>query len=1144
MDWKKMELSITSKRLLRIAGLLLLLVPSSYAFALTDYLQGQSTDQLVIILYFLLGVLSILLIMPIVQFYLADTKNKSFNESLEQKQNILDSLHCGILYVEPSGKVHYANDAALKFLGRERHEVLNSDFVINFDDTDANKLKKALDSADENAQNSISALVKANDLHVKLCFTDNTEQDEKTLRVVTLNEPSISSSYSQQYNELAGITLNESSAEGAGDFSDVNSLEEIKALLNQKHIELNTVSERLDTFLALSPVAVATINSDYQIKNSNVAMQSCLQLDEAGLEGRSIFALFEEADLAEAAMANLQQKGHLHGVHVKLKGKHEHTLPFELTIESINENNTDYILWLVDRSAEEFQRVKFENLLSHSAMPMAILEENGFCQLNQAACKFFDVENQTELLGASPDSLKINVDKKHAKKLRSTIAKVKLEGKVKNLPWTHLIGDKSIPCEITLVPIFKNKVLSFVVCMWADLSEIKKLSDSISQVNAISRFVDAELAAKRTLIIDTREELENKVSALNTTESKLNEVEDDLVNTKTEFTQVQKEYEQVNETLRALEEKFQAGRSDLDGSERVNTELNQQLEQVSNEVSELREQRQKIVDEVESTKEKYEAAQEALDSSEKTAERLTEEKQKQEDSLKTLLAEVETMREEVKKKDEHLATVNTQIENLETELNSAKESEGALKKQLETQQSTTEQAQQQHLLLEERDKQVQQDLQTKADELRKLEEALEKLEKQAKQEKQDMESIQSSLKDDLSSTLSKLSESQSALDSFKAFAEQEGLEKSDHKTTIDRYVEELRVYKAASKEQEKAISQNDENWKKQRSEIETQKETLQQSLAKTQEQNEKLQSQLEQQSEALQRAEVSLQTNEKEQKHLQDKLDSAQSDLSRLQKDLKVKEQEEQSLKQQLKSQQKSISSQEQSVIEDNQEKQKELAVKLAAVEAQYEESKLSVDKQQLDFDTLQSQLLSLEGSLSNSDKKLAEKSEALKQAEQELEASKKRLMEREATLLTKHKEELELLSQQNTSATPKRPEIEQLPMPARPEIWFDLVDYLRNNSLSAPLPEALNQLMDDVELNVKQAEISINKNDLVGIRTHSSKLLQLANTINSDALKELMQSVENDCRDGMILNVSIRWPAVKAAFQRSLRSLYSYLHG
>jgi epidermal growth factor receptor substrate 15 len=189
--------------------------------------------------------------------------------------------------------------------------------------------------------------------------------------------------------------------------------------------------------------------------------------------------------------------------------------------------------------------------------------------------------------------------------------------------------------------------------------------------------------------------------------------------------------------------------------------------------------------------------------------------------------------------------------------------------------------------------------------------------------------------------------------------------------------------------------------------------------------------------------------------------------------------------------------------------------------------------------------MVQLEGALENSKQQLAEKENALEQAQKALAASEAKLVDQENALLSAHKQELQEANEQalHNKSNGVVSQIETLPIPDKPAVWFDLLPYLQSQPNMESLPVALTALMNDLESSINATEAALHNNSKAEVLESCKQLISLSDKINSDALGYLMASIQNDCTSGMVDNVSIRWPATKKGLQKTLRVVYSHLH-
>jgi epidermal growth factor receptor substrate 15 len=398
------------------------------------------------------------------------------------------------------------------------------------------------------------------------------------------------------------------------------------------------------------------------------------------------------------------------------------------------------------------------------------------------------------------------------------------------------------------------------------------------------------------------------------------------------------------------------------------------------------------------------------------------------------------------------------------------------------------------------------------------------------------------LKQEVEAKREQLAQTKQALDEIQNQADKERLARIEQEQKLEQLTVELSDVETRANKQKEMLAGSDEQWRKHHDEIEQQKQQLQQALTQAQEQNENLQSKLTTKLDDLQIAESQVSETQSGEQALQKDLNKARTQAEELQSKISQQEQKEVALQHQLASQQHALENKESS-ISDLEQKQKALTAELAAVQQEYAQSKETLLEQDDSRSDLNNQMDELEGALQQSKQQLADKETALQTAQKALEESQTKLALQEDALLTAHKQELQQANQQSSTTDSRDPEIEKLAMPTKPAVWFDLLPYLQSQPNIESLPIALNELMNDLQTSIAKTEEAIESNNTRELLTNSKVLVALSQKINSDALGYLMSSIQNDCTNGMVDNVSIRWPATKQGLQKTLRVVYSHLH-
>ena len=245
--------------------------------------------------------------------------------------------------------------------------------------------------------------------------------------------------------------------------------------------QLEQARKHFITILDLAPIAVATIDADDRVIRANIAMTDRLGLSETELKKDTFYQLFNDASNAGKAAKKIHQTGRLRGFTAHLKGKNEELHPSELHVDCLNKEKQEYLCWILDRTKEQFHQDTFDGLLQYSSMPIAILGEQGFSKLNPAASAFFNVKDEHELLGTTPFAPELNIDQKASEELERHLTKVKLDGQAKSLQWEHQVGQVSLPCLATYVPMYKGQAFDSIVCMWTDFRVLQQAHQNITE---------------------------------------------------------------------------------------------------------------------------------------------------------------------------------------------------------------------------------------------------------------------------------------------------------------------------------------------------------------------------------------------------------------------------------------------------------------------------------------------------------------------------------------------------------------------------------------------------------------------------------------------------------------------------------------
>ncbi|MFT5542210.1 MAG: epidermal growth factor receptor substrate 15 [Glaciecola sp.] len=570
----------------------------------------------------------------------------------------------------------------------------------------------------------------------------------------------------------------------AGMFQDLT-------LLTETQLQLEAERAHFSNLLDIAPIAVATIDSEDKIVHANTAMTERLGLNEKELKKGTFYQLFNDADSAGRAAKQLHQTGRLRGFHTSLRGKNEVMHPSELHIDSFGKEKEQYVCWVSDRSGEQFQEDKFHGLLEHSSMPMAILDEKGFSNVNPAACEFFGVENEDDLWGFAPYSIDLNIDEGEAYELERIVNKVKYDGRAKTINWEHQVGTTSRPCQATYIPVYKGKEFDSILCMWTNLTEIIQADQARLEAITAHKEAEREVAENQSLLRSSHEQLATKLKDLRNTETKLQSVQDDLSEAKIDYITLQEQHQSVTDNLHKVQNEYSQSREMLSEAQEVNNSLTEQLELSTKKVNNLQAQRNQISNELQLSEKNYKEAQTQLEASEANTKQLQSEQQHQQEKMQAYVAQIDSLKQSITDKDAEINEVGSQITGLQEQLHNSDSNSAKLKQALINQRKASEEAETQRRELEQTYKIAQSELTNKVRHVEHLQNEMQQFEEMSKQEKGDMAAQQSKLEQELADRQQILQETQEALDEAKRIAEQEKLEKQKQQEEMQRVEAEL-----------------------------------------------------------------------------------------------------------------------------------------------------------------------------------------------------------------------------------------------------------------------------------------------------------------------------------------------------------------
>jgi epidermal growth factor receptor substrate 15 len=800
-----------------------------------------------------------------------------------------------------------------------------------------------------------------------------------------------------------------------GVIQDVTELKETKDQLEQER-------KHFITILDLAPLAVATIDAEDRIIRANIAMTDRLGLSERELKKDTFYQLFNDSSNAGKAAKQIHQTGRLRGFAAHLKGKNDELHPSELHVDLLNKGKQEYLCWITDRTKEQFHQDKFDGLLQHSSMPMAIVGEQGFSKLNPAACAFFNVEDEHELFGSAPFAAELNLDQQASEELERHLTKVKLDGQAKSLQWEHKVGQVSLPCQATYVPMYKGQDFDSILCIWTDFRDLQLADEARIEAMNLHQAAEKEVAEKQQLLQSSQDQLASKVKNLADTETRLQAAQDDLSEKQSEFSDLQQAHQSVTDNLQALQEDYSQSRSQLSEVQNVNSELTTQLEESTAKVTGLQAQRNQISDALQHSEKKYKTAQQELIESERNAENLKQEQHSQQAKMDGFVAEIGGLKQSIEQKDLQINEVGGQINSLQSELTSSGNTSEKLRQLLVNQRKASEQAEEQRRNLEQTYKIAESELSNKVRHVEHLQNEMQKFEEMSNQQKGDMQQQQSQLEKELESKQQQLQETQQALDETKQAAEQDKVAKEQQQNQLEILQQELSEMESHSQQQQQKMAETEHEWQAQQQQIQQELAAKQQQLQDTErtlqqakEQSETEKADKEQQLALFEKLQSELaeveQRNKQQQQQIALRDGEYQQQQENMQQELKAKQQQLQDTEQNLsqaKEQTEAEKKQQQTLFEKLQHELSEMESRNAQ---QQQKMAKSDEEWQLQQQKVQQELMAKQDQLQQTEQLLSQ----TKQQTESEKATEKAEKEQQQALFKKLQNELAEMEQKST---------------------------------------------------------------------------------------------------------------------------------
>ena len=742
--------------------------------------------------------------------------------------------------------------------------------------------------------------------------------------------------------------------------------------------------KRLGTFIDHAPMGVVVFDGDDAIKEVNHTVTRQLGLSADELTNRTFYDLFSQSDDAGRAAKKLHRHDQFAELPAKLKGSLK---PVSATLyaSKISEIPQEFVCWIGGREEQEYLNTRFERLVKYSSVPVGILENDGFTHLNSAACAFFGLRDEDELLGKGPDHIKLNAKEERARQLTEKLNTARMQGQVQTFTWQHTLRGEELPCELTLIPILRNGELQSIICLWVDLRAVEQANAARMEALQLREAAEREVEEKQQLLASSQSKLERQSETLAktektlaSTEQKLSEAEEDLSVKMDTISDLQQAHKDISAHLASLQGDYTRNKNLLAESQKVNAELESQLEQSSAKVGRLEQQRNQIADALQYSEKQYRQAQAQLDDSKKETERLKQAQSRQQEEVEHYLTQISSLKDSIGEKDQQLSDVSGQIQTLQSQLVSSGQASEKLREQLKNQRIASEKAEKQRREIELACKAAEAELAAKARNIDHLQHEMQMLEKMSQQEKGDMEAYAKQLQQELETKQSQLSKTESALSDIRKQAEKDKQEKAQQQDVLNKLQQEMQDAEEKAKAQQEEMARIDAERKEEQARLQDALQSKQSQLAETARNLEEAKKLNEEAAAEKARQQAILDRLQEEMQTTREEAEAQQRKLAELNEERK---QEHAKLQEDLQAKQKQL---------------QETKAFLQDAKQQTESEKAEKARQQAIFEKLKSELTSMEAKSEEQQQAIAETDKA-RQAEQE--ALEKELASRQKQL-------------------------------------------------------------------------------------------------------------------------------------------------
>jgi epidermal growth factor receptor substrate 15 len=662
------------------------------------------------------------------------------------------------------------------------------------------------------------------------CFDDALKAQHTNANDVGTRRQSIATKVGDQQMEINLYFLSyQNDGKHAGSVAIIEDLTAIKLMKR----EVMSQTEKIHDLIEHSPLGIAIFDHEDKLTGVNAALTNLLDQDKPALEKQTFYHLFKNPEQSGMAARLLHQKGHIDNFEAELVCADDNTLATRIDVSKLAGSERQYVCWVTDSRQQQFLSYQLNQLISYSHMPVGLIGENGFTQLNPAACALFDAKSEDELMGLSPASETLNADQENTDKMATYLARVQADKKALSISWSHQLNGKVLPCEITLVPLFERDKFISTLCMWVDLRAIEKANGARLEAVNLRQAAEREIAEKRQLLQSSQDLLASGARSLQDTQERLQKAENDLAAKMNTIVDLQQAHEDISDHLLCLQDDYARNRELLAKSQENNGELEVQLEDSSDKANRLQKQRNEIADALQYSDHKHKKAQEQLALSVQNTHRLKEEQAQQQGSLEALLDKISSMKNSIDSKDKQISDVSGQINSLQSQLNSSAQTSEKLYQQLMNQRKASELAEQKRRKLELTCQAAQSELGNKSSHIEHLQHEMNMLEQMSQQQKGDIEQQTQQLEQELKAKQQQLDATEDALSEARQLSEQEKQQSALREAEVAKLQQELQDVEQRSIEQQQKIIETDAKWHPQQVALQEELKAKQEELQST-----------------------------------------------------------------------------------------------------------------------------------------------------------------------------------------------------------------------------------------------------------------------------------------------------------------------